>query len=309
VRPFNELLSMHRNKIDLNEQILTIGWQIEEDFIYPVTVAECSQMLRAAAIELRKIVRDHHTHRHNDRANQIVALNATGIPSDRAKAKVLSQIHKAESVSAVYRKIKTQMKSARTQSITRVEVPANPADNPKTCTDWKVVDVPSEVLYALQERNRRHFGQAHGTPFTVDPLVGTFGYTGNTLASRQVLNGNFDLTSVEDPSAATILKHMRISPDQQARPIQSVIDIDSFRSKLKSWRESTTTSPSGMHLGHYRAMPTSDTTGSVHASSPANQLCSIPRILVQAMAASRQQHAVERDWQFQDSPHARHTHL
>ena len=146
------------------------------------------------------------------------------------------------------------MKATRTQSITRVEVPVNPADNPKTCTDWKVLDVPSEVSSALQERNRSHFSQAHGTPFTVEPLAGTFGYKGNTLAGRQVLNGNFDAESIGDPSAASILKLLRKPLDRSTHPIRPEIDLNSFREKLKSWRESTTTSPSGMHLGHFRAM-------------------------------------------------------
>lgn len=248
------LLSMHRNRIDLNEQVLSIGRQIEPDFIHPATVSECSQMLRAAAKELQEIVRHHHTHRHNERTNQIAALNATGIPRDKAQARILTQIQKAESISSVHRKIETQMTSAKNQSITRVEIPVNPTDNPKTCTEWKVVDIPSEVLEALQTRNRRHFGQAHGTPFTIEPLRGSFGYHGCTLAGRQVLHGNFDLESVTDRNAATILRHMQQQRERQSHPIRPEIDIAAFHSKLKSWRESTATSPSGMHLGHYRAM-------------------------------------------------------
>ena len=32
------------------------------------------------------------------------------------------------------------------------------------------------------------------------------------------------------------------------------ISFEDFRGKINAWRESTTTSPSGMHLGHYKAL-------------------------------------------------------
>lgn len=245
---------MHRTKINLNEQVLRLGRQIEPDFIYPTTVSECSQLLREAKKTLRDIGQERHTNRHNDSAIQIAALNATGLPSDRSKAIILTQLQKTETISAVHKKIKAHMKSSSHQSITRVEVPINPSDNPKTCTAWKVIGVPSEVSEVLQKRNRTHFGQAHGTPFTIEPLAGSFGYSGCTLAGRQVLHGNFDVQSVEEPSASTILRHMKKPHTHRAYPIHPEIDLDSFVSKLRSWRESTSTSPSGMHLGHYRAM-------------------------------------------------------
>ena len=212
---------MHRTRIDLNDQVLRIGRQIEPDFVHPTTVAECSKTLREAVKHLRTIVQAHHTNRHEDRALQIAALNATGLPSDRSKAKILTQLQKAGSISAVHKKIKSQIKPSTQQSVTTVEVPTNPSDNPKTCTSWKVIDMPSEVSDALQMRNRTHFGQAHGTPFTIEPLTGSFGYTGCTLAGWQVLNDNFDLQRVEDPGAATILRHMRqmhthISPSSRS---------------------------------------------------------------------------------------------
>ena len=37
-------------------------------------------------------------------------------------------------------------------------------------------------------------------------------------------------------------------------PISPTITEDDFRGKLQAWRETTTTSPSGLHLGHYKAL-------------------------------------------------------
>jgi hypothetical protein len=36
----------------------------------------------------------------------------------------------------------------------------------------------------------------------------------------------------------------------------STITVDKVKGKLKVWRESTSTSPSGQHLGHYKALVT-----------------------------------------------------
>jgi hypothetical protein len=34
---------------------------------------------------------------------------------------------------------------------------------PESATTGKVIDVPTEILHSLQQRNRKHFGQAKGT--------------------------------------------------------------------------------------------------------------------------------------------------
>lgn len=225
---------MHRSGVNLQEQFLNISRQMEDDFIYPTTVAECSSMLRTEAAKLQTIIHDHHNHRQNERATQIAALNATGIPQDKAKATILRLIQVAEDISTVHRKIETQMKRSNRESITRVEMPLDSAENPRTCTQWKVVDVPpSEVLNILQQCKSVHFGQAHGSPFTVDPLIGTFGY-GCTLAARQVLNGNFDFDTITDTSVAAILKHLTQQQVCQQDTIKPEISLSAFTSKLKS---------------------------------------------------------------------------
>ena len=198
-----KILSMQRTHVDLNEQVRRISDYMSEDFVYPATVAECSQRLRQAVHEVAQLAKDHDKHREKERVIQIAALEATGDPFDRAHAIKLRQIQKVESSRAVHCKIKNQMKSSNYQSVTRVEVPANPDEDPKRCAHWTVVDVPTDVLETLQRRNRKHFGQAHGTPFTVDPLVGILGYGGGTAEASDVLEGNFDCDSIEHPGAAT----------------------------------------------------------------------------------------------------------
>jgi hypothetical protein len=39
-------------------------------------------------------------------------------------------------------------------------------------------------------------------------------------------------------------------------PIRPLIEIESWKKKFSKWRERTTTLPSGLHLGHYKALLT-----------------------------------------------------
>ena len=63
------LLSMHKTKLDLSAQVRDLGRQIDDDFIHPTTVHECSQMLRDAAKITRDIINAQYQHREAERTN------------------------------------------------------------------------------------------------------------------------------------------------------------------------------------------------------------------------------------------------
>ncbi|KAI2513680.1 hypothetical protein MHU86_820 [Fragilaria crotonensis] len=101
--------------------------------------------------------------------------------------------------------------------------------------------------------NRLHFGQAQGTPFTIPPLSELLGYTGTSETQNQLLRGTFDNSGFEG-SIQLLLRHLQFAQSTIADTTRPTISDDDFCSKLKLWSESTTTSPSGMHLGHYKAL-------------------------------------------------------
>ena len=135
----------------------------------------------------------------------------------------------------------------------RVEIPLHPDDDPKLCISWTQVDIPTDVIRHLQDRNRKHFGQAHGTPFTVPPLLHHLGFTGDGPAQTQLLSGVYDV-SPYDPNIRLLLEHLRHSHEMAKDTSRSTISEHEYTSKLRVWSEPTTTSPSGMHLGHYKAL-------------------------------------------------------
>lgn len=138
----------------------------------------------------------------------------------------------------------------------RFEIPLHPDHDPKKCTERRQVDVPTEIVRLLQERNREHCGQAKGTPFIVPPLLDNLGFRGDQPLSTQILEGTYQHQPDEDDTVSQnvrlLLQHLEQVQEMAATPSFPTISLEEFTSKLRVRSESTTTSPSGLHLGHYK---------------------------------------------------------
>ena len=254
VSVLKRILTMYRTQMDLSSQLQPLIQQMQESFLYPSNAQECSQYLRKAQAEVKSIIKEHYQTREEEQKEKIASLAASASIDDQHKAKILRNIRVSEAIKRVYDKIRAFRNTNTPKGITQVEIPCDEADDPKTCSHWRTIDIPTEVLHHLQTRNRRHFGQAHGTPFTIAPYAQQFGFKGDTSQADAVYNGTYDWTSVEDPEVKLLLQYMQRAQHTFDDPILTDITIEAFQSKLRTWRESTSTSPSGLHLGHYKAM-------------------------------------------------------
>jgi hypothetical protein len=52
----------------------------------------------------------------------------------------------------MYRKLHN-VQGAQKSGITRLLVPSDPDANPKTCSDWRTVNLPDEIASHLRKRN------------------------------------------------------------------------------------------------------------------------------------------------------------
>jgi len=105
----------------------------------------------------------------------------------------------------------------------------------------------------LRDRNRSHFGQAQGTPFTLPPLSDDLDFDGATSSAEMILDGTYDSTSMADITRL-VISNLCKSKYVIRAPLKTKISETAYISKIKNWKESTSTSPSGLHLGHYHAM-------------------------------------------------------
>jgi hypothetical protein len=90
-------------------------------------------------------------------------MTSSPFKSDKEHSQKLRRLQKAEDLKQLFRKLKA-LRTDQRQGVTRVEIPLHPGTDPKSCTEWRQIDVPTEVLFHLQQRNRNHFGQACGSP-------------------------------------------------------------------------------------------------------------------------------------------------
>ena len=106
---------------------------------------------------------------------------------------------------------------------------------------------PEQIEHLLMERNQNHFSQASNTPFASEPLrsiVGKYGENG----FEGVMNA---LNIKHDPGTTALLTQLL---GEKLPQIACIMTGDDLKEKFKRWRESTSTSPRGVHLGIYKAL-------------------------------------------------------
>jgi len=157
------------------------------------------------------------------------------------------------------------LKQATTPStIDNIEIPENWPEpfhdlttstflsNPKDAKRWKTISNPEEIEYYLMLRNRLHFGKAEGTPFTTQPLSNDIPWGANSQKSEEILQGTY----IPQEHVSEICKEVIYACQQRDEnpTISPTLSYEVFRGKLRKWRESTVTSPSGRHLGRYKSL-------------------------------------------------------
>ena len=125
--------------------------------------------------------------------------------------------------------------------------------DPETCNEWLVIEVPSEIMKHLLARNKAHFGQTHGTPFTVSPLAENLGFCRDQSGAQAILQGQYDQTPFA-VHVKLLLQHLQITHEMAVENSHLTITDAELVGKLNVWKELTAASPSGLHLGHYKPL-------------------------------------------------------
>ena len=239
-------LSAKRTGIQ-NTEVINLEWQKAlPTYDLPTTKRQGTEMLRDAKREVKAIVQKSYQRRDRERRKRIDALAPSTKNADATEAKRLRCMQKAETLKNLFNKLRRLRLTREKVGVIRLEIPATSDEDPYQCDDWQQIDVPTEILRRLREQNRRHFGQAHDTPFTVPPLSNDLSFLGKSKFTEEILNGEYSTDGLDD-NVFTLIKHLKQTGEA---PIASM----QIWEKLKIWRETKTISPSGLHLGHYKAL-------------------------------------------------------
>ena len=214
-----------------------------------------SPKLKAAALDLKYLrlqMRKHpHDHswktRHNQQVKHLKALKAQSrdlryqFLIDRlqsSKPAIINRIIQAEQNRRQFKRVQSLFTN-RHQPLTRILYNDNDATSD-----------PSQMETLLIQRNQSHLGQAHLTPFTTPPSSSYISGTHQQWTS--VLTDAIPDSLPQD--SRTIISELQSIATNNTQSIPTPpITIKEFERTIVDTPERTSSSPSGRHLGHYKA--------------------------------------------------------
>jgi hypothetical protein len=188
-----------------------------------------------------------------------VALRVT--PKDTKAADAIQTIDQQLANTRIFSRIKSAVKPLSSAALTKVELVEESFHvHPVSGTEVKLlnvqtIDTKRELEAAIIARNKRHFAQAIGTPFTQTPRS----HIGSSNGYNIFQDGTGTDIVLPDSSfieTQTVLDILRDRSNSPPPPWSAEVTFDDFASALLHRRESTATSPSGRHLGIYRRLIT-----------------------------------------------------
>ena len=223
---------------DKSESINILQSRLHQPIHLPTSLNELKRTLKNLRKEVRIIRKASIAFR--DEHLQVLSL-------DQNITKIIKRIRQIETLKRSFAKIKYTINPNHYTMITHLEVPTDNTP-PKQATSWHRLTDPEAIKSRLIQRNINHFGSAQGTPWTVPPLSTDFSWDTTSPAHKNTLDGN--PPEHDDPMIKELLTRLK----RRIAPTTPTITLAEFIKRLRRWKESTTTSPSRRHLGHYKAL-------------------------------------------------------
>ncbi len=259
---------------------------LTEEEVQAESTREILLRLQQAADQLRKHQRQHKELRSThleELAEAIVLDRSPGLAHESVAqvkeervANQIKQLLKRENLRRMFRKIKRILKPVAQLGLSRVDIPDVSSTNqshgdPTKPKDWKgpwlTITKPSDIASVIKNINKAQYHQAHETPFGSGPVAEAFGRRGDTELADSVLNGNVPPTL----RAAPILPETCSILETLAKEFPTVpcgeigISSDEFVAVYSVAKESTSSSPSGRHIGHYKVATKDPTLAQLHS--------------------------------------------
>ena len=228
---------------------------------HPTCRAEAIEQLNHIKQQLQQLRKNADVHRSTDLQAQ---AHEAALSGDHEKAKILRRLHKAETTHTAFLKLRRFLKPLHSGGVTKLEIPVNQPDGTVT---FEMTEDPAKIEAACLTRNKQHFAQAEGTPFTIPPLSQIESSACGPI-SNAILQGDWDQLPF-DPNELPDAQRIILEELTQCCPtLEDNIPLDDFKKRFTIWREDTSTSPSGMYLGLYKSL----ITGQQHAGIISDEL-------------------------------------
>ena len=170
--------------------------------------------------------------------------------------KALKIIKSREATKRQFRRIRTTLGRLKSGGLAGVDVPVlGPAGE---ITGWRSVTEPEELHEVVTERNKRHLHQAAPTPLGHGEGYKLFHGEERHDTARKVLRGALEWRHPL-PEVNKFIRNLRRNFNEETlkeemEKINAPVTAAEFRYYFSKKKESTESSPSGRHIGHYKAV-------------------------------------------------------
>ena len=230
--------------------------------------------LNKATKNLRKIQRASSDYRMRNLYELLAVYDSYGAsisPTEsRKRAAIVRRTIQTEICRGVYGNIRQQTRPIERSGIQHVNIPRESLrlqtssyqylqSNPTDVIWEKIVD-RTAIEHQILQYNRESFRAAAVSPCGHGIIHDELTFTSISPAALDLLKGHIPPDwQADEPHLRAFLSSFTI-PDsvQDAPTISTVLHSDDISRGFRLWKETTTTSPSGRHLGHYKALITDE---------------------------------------------------
>jgi hypothetical protein len=244
----------------------------------PLTLHEIRAQLNQSTKKLHALQKESADHRFKSYQDLLATYQADNDPDTRPesnrKAKIVKRTIRTERIRSMFRNIRMTVKNiAQGQQfgLNQIKVPRIPHStqppNPEEFQDYIATTPTNDIVWDtildqttietyLLRYNRKSFRAAASSPCGHGVIYNSLSFTSLTPAAAQFLEGKIPKDWYgNDQLLQEFLFSFMIPPHiRERQQIKSTVTSTDIIKGISKWKETTSTSPSGRHLGHYKAI-------------------------------------------------------
>jgi hypothetical protein len=237
-------LSSLKNNIDCSKQIEQKQNLLKTRIEIPSEIKEATTALRLAQKKCRQLIKEQRTKKTSIDEEQEAAFVAMNPEMDAKRAAQIFQ--RAKDTKQMMSELPSKMNCPGGVSSILVPLPKEGIE-----IEYMAITDGPTIERLILHRNIRHFRQAEFTPLASPEVIKKIGFGADTDRAEKLLGGKDDPSDITDDEWS---KYLLTSMKRHSKELKITITAEKMMNKYRRWKERTSTSPSGRHLGHFHAL-------------------------------------------------------
>ena len=169
------------------------------------------------------------------------------------KVTVLRQRLRHEQMMMIFKKLGYHVSGKTYIPLKKLLNPDDPTDLDNIT--WTGILEAEAIWEALLEQGQMHFSQAEDTAFALKPIADKIGPFEFNEYSKQILQGTFDIESLtKSVEVIDIVKAMSYVNPTNLPEFDCTLMVPDLHEQFEKVKESTASSPTGLHYGHWKML-------------------------------------------------------